>query len=180
MMAFYADLRRAPDGDSSDLDSDVSDNVPRTRNVRPRPIYTQSPWWHMYINNTDCRIAGTNEYKTFRRRFGVTFDLFREFVNTARSWGIFSEKPDAVGRQPVPLELKVLGALRMVAKGCAFDAIAELSSMGLSTMQQFFHKFWDKFVSLFSLLPTRHKKWPQETDLGSPNASFFWPALAHD
>jgi len=124
----------------------------------------------MYINNTDCRIAGTNEYKTFRRRFGVTFDLFREFVNTARSWGIFSEKPDAVGRQPVPLELKVLGALRMVAKGCAFDAIAELSSMGLSTMQQFFHTFWDKFVAHYK---PQYIKYPRTAEEAAPVISEF-------
>ena len=40
---------------------------------------------------------------------------------------------DAAGCAAVPLELKVLGALRMVCKGCAFDAIAELSGIGKCT-----------------------------------------------
>ena len=47
------------------------------------------------------------------------------------------------------MELKILGALRMSAKGCSSDAIAELSGMSISTMQAFYHDFWEKFVSVF-------------------------------
>ena len=54
-----------------------------------------------------------------------------------------------IGRPSVPLELKVLGALRMICKGCAFDTIAELSGMSEQTMQRFFHVFWEKFVMHF-------------------------------
>ena len=132
------------DDESTDGESEVA-----TRESRARPDYHQSPWWHMYIIDLECRVPGTAAYRTFRRRFGVSFPRFREYVDAARSWRIFSEEPDALLRPPVPLELKVLGALRMVAKGCAFDAIAELSSMHISTMQAFFHAFWARFVLHF-------------------------------
>ena len=37
----------------------------------------------------------------------------------------------------------------MSAKGCSFDSIAELSGMSISTMQLFYHSFWEKFVKEF-------------------------------
>ena len=44
-----------------------------------------------------------------------------------------------------------LGAenLRSIDKGCSFDAIAELSGMSISTMQPFFHFFWNKFCEVY-------------------------------
>ena len=49
----------------------------------------------------------------------------------------------------MPLELKILGALRICAKGCSFDAIAELSGMSIGTMQTFFHVFTDRMCFTF-------------------------------
>jgi hypothetical protein len=117
------------------------------RRVFPRPDYKQSVWWLM-LSKGDCKIPGTREYKLFRRRFGVGFERYRDFCEAASDWDI-SKNSDAIGRPSVPLELKVLGALRMVCKGCAFDAIAELSGMSEQTMHRFFHVFWEKFVIHF-------------------------------
>jgi hypothetical protein len=54
---------------------------------------------------------------------------------------------DCTGTEGVPLELKILGALRMPRKGCSFDAIAESSGMSISTMRALFHVFRERFVS---------------------------------
>ena len=99
----------------------------RYRRVFPRPDYKQSVWWKM-LEKGDCKVLGTREYQLFRRRFGVGFGRFKTFCEAAREWDTTKET-DVTGRPAVPLELKVLGALRMVCKGCAFDAIAELSGM---------------------------------------------------
>ena len=56
---------------------------------------------------------------------------------------------DCIEVEGVPLELKIQGALRMSAKGCSFDAIAELSEMSISTMHTFYHFYWAKFVTVF-------------------------------
>ena len=119
----------------------------RRRHVYPRPDYTQSTWWRM-LEKGDCKILGHREYDIFRRRFAVTFERYKEFVEKARSWNM-SKETDALNRPSVPLEIKVLGALRMVAKGCSFDAIAELSGMSIQTMQRFFHRYMDLFVKEF-------------------------------
>lgn len=135
-------------------------NVPRKRfrRIYPRPDYKESVWWKM-LEKGDCKIPGSREYKLFRRRFGVRFERFKNFCETARNWDtIKTEETDVSGREAVPLELKVLGALRMVCKGCAFDAIAELSGMSESTMHRFFHSFWKRFVTHFKDLWIKYPK----------------------
>jgi hypothetical protein len=124
------------------------------RKLYDRPVYEHSTWWIM-LEKGDCKVPGHAHNKLFRRRFSVPFAMFRDIVEEAREWPgqngkkLGERTKDCVGLYGVPLELKVLGALRMSAKGCSFDAIAELSGMSISTMHSFFHFFWDKFVEVF-------------------------------
>jgi hypothetical protein len=110
------------------------------RKIYDRPVYTSSTWWTMLLKG-DCKIEGHPQNRVFRRRFSVPFSMFRSIVSEAREWIISGNKrmgdltTDCTGIEGVPFELKVLGALRMSAKGCSFDAIAELSGMSISTMQ---------------------------------------------
>ena len=122
--------------------------VKQGRLIYARPTYTCSTWWTMLQK-------GHPQNKVFRRRFSVPFTMFKLIVSEARDWitdggkRMGNNKTDCVGIEGVPFELKVLGALRMSAKGCSFDAIAELSGMSISTMQLFYHTFWEKFVAVF-------------------------------
>lgn len=124
------------------------------RRIFERPVYTCSAWWIM-LHKGDCKIEGHPQSRVFRRRFGVPFSMFKSIVADAREWTLFGNKrlgkisSDCTGVEGVPLELKILGALRMSAKGCSFDAIAELSGMSISTMQLFYHAFWEKFVCIY-------------------------------
>ena len=119
--------------------------VPKTRLVFERPDYKTSTWSIM-LQSGYCKVPGSRDYRLFRRRFGVGFERYRDIVEKTRAWGIFSEKNDSAERPCVPLELKVLGALRYLCKGCSFDAIAELSGMSENTANNFFHQFWHHFV----------------------------------
>lgn len=124
------------------------------RRIFDRPIYTHSTWWTM-LSKGDCKVEGHPQNKVFRRRFSVPFLMFKLIVSEAREWIVIGDKKfgditaDCIGKEGVPFEVKVLGALRMSAKGCSFDAIAELSGMSISTMQLFYHAFWEKFVAVF-------------------------------
>ena len=124
------------------------------RKIYDRPVYTCSTWWTMLIKG-DCKLEGHPQNKVFRRRFSVPYSMYKSIVAEAREWiGPGNKRmgdvtTDCVGVEGVPFELKVLGALRMSAKGCSFDAIAELSGMSISTMQLFYHSFWEKFVKEF-------------------------------
>ena len=120
------------------------------RKIYDRPLYSNSTWWTMLLRG-ECKVVGHPQNKLFRRRFSIPFSMFRDIVAEAREWPHGGGKMgdvtvDCVGVEGVPLELKILGALRMSAKGCSFDAIAELSGMSISTMQSFYHLFWDRFV----------------------------------
>jgi len=48
---------------------------------------------------------------------------------------------DCVGRGGAPVELKVLGVLRILGRATCFDGITELSGIPTSSMQAFFHRF---------------------------------------
>jgi Plant transposon protein len=142
----------------------------KSRHIYERPDYQKSVWWTL-LQKGDCKDPFNRQCMVFRRRFrslvilsasifipqGMnTFDLFKIIVERARTWSFNEGKTklgddckDCIGNAGVPLELKILGALRMSAKGCSFDAIAELSGMSIATMQNFFHQFWAKFNENF-------------------------------
>jgi hypothetical protein len=124
----------------------------RSRLIYERPDYTKSNWWKM-LEKGECKILTHREYKVFRRRFSVSFPRFASMVREAREWTIDDNTDkkfgdvvaDCTGTSSVPLELKILGCLRMSAKGVCFDAIAELSGMSISAMHTFYHIFWKRF-----------------------------------
>ena len=109
------------------------------------------------LEKGDCKIPGTREDKLFRRGLGVGFERYKAFCEATRAWSTTKEIY-AAGRAAVTLELKVLGALHMVCKGCAFDAIAELSGMSEQTMHRFFHSFWEQLLSHFKDLWIKYPK----------------------
>jgi hypothetical protein len=123
------------------------------RRIYDRPIYSHSTWWAMLLKG-ECKVIGHPQNKIFRRRFSIPFSMFKDIVAAAREWphgkgNLGDITVDCTGIEGVPLELKILGALRMSAKGCSFDAIAELSGMSISTMHTFYHAFWERFVANF-------------------------------
>ena len=117
----------------------------RFRRIFPRADYEASTWWRM-LQVGHVKDPTTRAHEQFRRRFGVPFSVLKEIVEKTETWGIVSEREtDCVGNRSVPLVLKVLGALRMLCKGCAYDAIAELTGMAEQTMAAFFLKFIPRF-----------------------------------
>jgi hypothetical protein len=157
-------------------------NSKRTRDLFERPDYYKSVWATM-LQQGHCKNKNRREYKIFRRRFGVSYPTFEGICREAGDWlidpkdegkrlenpngvyrtfGSVSKGADATGRKSVPLELKILGCLRMLAKGVAFDAIAELSGMSISTMQAFYHLFWQRFVEKKRAAWIKHPRNPEE------------------
>ena len=92
------------------------------RKLYDRPVYMQSTWWIM-LEKGDVKVVGHAHNKQFRQRFSVPFSMFKDIVEEARDWiGLNGKKlgdrvTDCVGVLGVPLELKILGALRMSPKG---------------------------------------------------------------
>jgi len=119
------------------------------RTIGPRPDYKQSIWWklihHPEINDPDSRA-----YKQFRLRFRVPFPIFRYLLTIARERKWFPE-PSNPKREflYVPLELKILGALRVLGRGAVLDDIAEITFASESVLEDFFRQFCVKMLTLY-------------------------------
>ena len=81
----------------------------------------------------------------FRRRFRVPFPLYERILELTRSNEWFSEGYDCVRHKSAPLELKILGVLRVLGRGCCFDDIEELSYRSAEVNRVFFHKLCNLF-----------------------------------
>ena len=89
----------------------------------------------------------------FRRRFRVPYPLFKEIiVPDCHRMNVFEVKV----RHLVPIEFKILIALRILGRDAVADDCEELSSVGESTCHEYFKMFvrnyekhfYDKFVKL--------------------------------
>jgi hypothetical protein len=117
----------------------------RPRRSEERPNYLASTWGRMLNNDRTKDPTDRKGGVLFRRRFRVPYPIFLKIVDMARAMECFAERPDCTGRAAAPLELKVLGVLRVLGRGYCFDGIEELSSISAETNRIFFHKFCSVF-----------------------------------
>jgi hypothetical protein len=127
-------------------DKEEAENLFITKEARKRisserPDYWQSVWGRMLLTDA-VRDAGARKGgKRFRRRFRVPFPIFEQLVTMVRSQNWFAENADCIGRSAAPLELKILGVLRVLGRGTCFDGIEELNLISEETNRTFFHNF---------------------------------------
>ena len=82
--------------------------------------------------------------KLFRNRFTVPYQLYRQLLEIAERW--FPQKyHDVCGKETTPVFLKLLGALRMLGKGCSWDLLYELSGVSAEVHRNWTLAFLDKF-----------------------------------
>ena len=126
----------------------------KRRNRKPRQVYErldyrQSTWWK-FLQRPTIRDATHRDGKLFRLRFRVPYLLFEKLLWLC-SLGPLADsfkqkKCDATGRPSIPLELKLLGVLRVLGRASCFDSIAELTNSEKEAHRVFFHKFVKIFV----------------------------------
>lgn len=128
-------------------------SIPRQYNFRRE--YFQSVWWawneRMRLNPRDLKLQ-----QRWRRRFRIPWSAFQSLLQEVRSLGVFTEEPASSGVIGVPLELKLMGWLRVLGRGSCFDDIAELTNASEEVHRVFFHRmcklyrqhFYPKFVSM--------------------------------
>jgi hypothetical protein len=122
----------------------------RKRETKPRAKredvnYRDTVWFRMLLK-ADISDPESRTGKLFRRRFRLPYALFQDHLAELRSdSGMEWESRDATGLvgRVVPLELKVLGALRIMGRSWVFDDVSEVTGMGETTMRVFFEK-WTK------------------------------------
>ena len=83
--------------------------------------------------------------KKFRRRFRVPFAVFEEICQSMEEEGFYSQGRCRNGWPRVPLELLVLGSLRVLAAGCSFDMVEEWTNVSFVTHRNFFNNVFTKW-----------------------------------
>jgi hypothetical protein len=104
-----------------------------------------SPWYKLYVSSDACKGKKSKKAKSFRRRFRMYWEDFRELVDEIKTndyffgkgWG----KKNAIGQSGVSVDLLVLGSLRYLGRGWTFDDIEESTLIDEETHRRFFHDF---------------------------------------
>jgi len=102
--------------------------------------------WFQRINDPEVEDPNSATAKKFRTRFRVPFPLFRLLLQIAQDLGFELRPKSACNIPGIPLELKMLGVLRVLGRGTCFDGIEELALGDKETFRVFFHDFNEKFV----------------------------------
>jgi len=122
--------------------------------------------WGKMINEEDgivseVRDINTTAGKEFRRRFRIPFPFFKDWlVPECRNANIFDSKLTVNGKtkDQIPIEIKILIALRMLARGNVVDDIVELSKASEWSVRHIFKTFVTNFAkhfrSAFIRMPT--------------------------
>ena len=115
----------------------------RTRTERPRKDYKTSLWWKDYVIDADNLFndPDSRDGKLFRQRFCLDKAHVFEIVGEVRKKGFWSERKDACGRAPCPVELLVLAALRILARNWTYDCCQECTYCSEVVIRTFFGKF---------------------------------------
>ena len=87
------------------------------------------------VEAVDLSIPTSSAALLFRRRFRLPYPLFEMLMTDTRKWQCNASTHDVAGRQAIPLELKVLGVLRILGRGSCLNGITELSYISESAMQ---------------------------------------------
>ena len=107
--------------------------------------YFTSDWWRL-LHADDLNDPRSNNNKIFRRRFRVPVPIFHQIVAMAVQLGFEMQPVDAIGQRGVPLQIQILGVLRVLGRDTCFDGIEELSRASQESHRVFFHKFIGLFV----------------------------------
>lgn len=94
------------------------------------------------FTDPNVKDPSTREGMDFRKRFRVPLPVFCKLVVVSEESNLFHcASTDRWGRKGVPIELKILGVLRILGRGWCIDDVCESSGISEETMRSFFHTF---------------------------------------
>ena len=87
--------------------------------------------------------------KKFRLRFRVPYPVFVDLLEKTRDLGFEYQPVNCARTAGVPLQLKLLGVLRVLGRGTCFDGIEEVTFASEEVHRSFFHQFTKRFVERY-------------------------------
>lgn len=92
-------------------------------------VFAQTTWGKL-VNDPEVNDPKSASGKVFRRRFRLPFPLFKEvLVPLCEEYNVFNTVEGSRGRSVIPIELKIMAALRILGRGSCCDDISEMSEM---------------------------------------------------
>lgn len=159
-----------------------SDGRKNCRKRNPPVNHSESTWGNMLKNKADLLDPQSALGKIFKLRFRIPYHVFLLLVAWTESWYWYSEanpegvrKFDAAGVPAVPVELLVLGCLRILGRSYCLDGITELSGISTAKMEQFF-LYW-----VYKVATTLKPEWlrrPTTTELAGIMEIYAFLGLA--
>ena len=111
--------------------------------------WESSHYWRHYMRNERVRDPESLAHDKFRQTFRIPYSMFETFVDAAKSASPLYRKPGQVGRRQVPIELKIMGALRHLAICCPFDELFSSTEISGKVHYKFFPKFLSWMVETY-------------------------------
>ena len=100
-------------------------------------------WFILYVESP--AIDNVDFQKDFRLKFRLPYNVFQLLVTSLMEHELFiqwrSNNSDCTGVKSTPLELLLLGALRMLGRASIIDCVASDIKVSFATMHAFFRKF---------------------------------------
>jgi hypothetical protein len=141
----------------------LSEIIRKTVKFRPggrlnrRDGFKFSSWWRQYILAEKGALSCVSPdpaqlliQNTFRDRFRFPYAMYESLVKACKGDDMFgSSTLDASFQEKVPIELKILGVLRVLARGVCFDEVAEYCNTKPEIHRVFFHLFCIKFIAKY-------------------------------
>jgi len=119
-----------------------------TKRIRIDSDFYSNSCWGRFLRNGDFSSPSSKDSLLFRRRFRIPHSLFVQLLEETREWFPFYANTGLASRfgtVAVPIELKLLGVLRILGRAACFDEIKELSNMSEETIRSFFIAWMKKF-----------------------------------
>lgn len=102
--------------------------------------------WGKLIRHPNVGNIESYQGKLFHRRFRLPFVVFQHIVSICEDKNVFEIKK--AHKTLVPVDIKVLICLRILARGNCSDDISELSDVGVSTCNRVFKVFCKNFRTI--------------------------------
>ena len=122
----------------------VSPEEPVGKVARWRFDPEKSPWWRL-VRARGVRNEGTRAYNKFRKKFRLPLTTVEELVQEAQGVRAWKDKPAGAGfgkgHGRHPLLLKVLAALRYLAKGCDPETLEDAACISATCLGVFIPGF---------------------------------------
>ncbi len=142
-----------------------TENAKRRRKryrINNRPNWEGS-LWHRLLNDPTYEDPTHRNGQLFRLRFRVPYPIFLGIVDRLKRCSEFKKgEYDCCHLRTTPIELLVLGCLRILGRGVCLDGIEEMSGISISTMRIFFHKFCQYFTTTMFPIHCRAPESPTE------------------